>query len=295
MDTRIAVVIPCYNDGGTLFEALASVERQEDCELVVVNDGSDEPATHRVLTDLRRRGIRVVDRDNGGLSAARMTGTRATSARYVFPLDADDILEPGALSRLADALDDDPAAVAAWGDVEQFGRYTRRLRVQRTLDPWRVTYLTGIPGTVLYRRSALLAVGGWHLQEGYEDWDLWMSLAERGMQRRLCPWPVSPSPAPRAALVVSVGASTRRVLRRAASAPLGALRGTKRKSATVTRAWLGQARAPRHRGPADALGARQAQAVSARNRAGTCSLRGSPGPAGQGTGAGCERRRLSRR
>src|SRR5512132_1425979 len=37
-----------------------------------------------------------------------------------------------------------------------------------------------LPLSCLYRRSALIEVGGWQLQGGYEDWDLWMTFAERG-------------------------------------------------------------------------------------------------------------------
>jgi glycosyltransferase involved in cell wall biosynthesis len=178
---RIAVAIPCYNDGATLLEALGSLEEQEPCEVVVIDDGSDDRRTIEVLESLStEERVEIVHQVNSGLSAARMTGLRATSARYFFPLDADDLLLPGALRTLADALDANEDAVAAWGDVERFGDFVHHVRGQERLDAWRVTYLNGVPGTVMFRRAALLAVGGWQLREGYEDWDLWMSIAERG-------------------------------------------------------------------------------------------------------------------
>src|SRR5207248_2059881 len=114
---RIAVVVPCFDDGETLVEAVASLEGQEAHELVVVDDGSSEPRTLDVLAELERGGVRVVHRPNGGLSAARMSGVESTTAPYVLPLDADDALAPGSLATLADALDADPGAVMAWGDV----------------------------------------------------------------------------------------------------------------------------------------------------------------------------------
>jgi hypothetical protein len=55
--------------------------------------------------------------------------------------------------------------------------------VQRStpwLDPWQISYQNHLPLSSLYRRDALLAAGGWGLVNGYEDWDLWMALAERG-------------------------------------------------------------------------------------------------------------------
>src|ERR1043166_895150 len=108
---RVAVVVPCFDDGETLSTALASLAGQEEHELVVVDDGSTDPDTLTVLAELERNGVQVVRRPNGGLSAARMSGVEATSAPYVMPLDADDALAPGALRALADALDADERAV----------------------------------------------------------------------------------------------------------------------------------------------------------------------------------------
>src|SRR5436190_12269548 len=107
---RVAVVVPCFNDGATLRETLGSLRDQEAHELVVVDDGSDDPATLETLRALEDEGVRIVRRENGGLSAARMTGVEATAAPYVFPLDADDALAPGALAALADALEAVPQA-----------------------------------------------------------------------------------------------------------------------------------------------------------------------------------------
>jgi glycosyltransferase involved in cell wall biosynthesis len=177
---RVAVVVPCYDDGETLPETLASLDGQEPHELVVVDDGSTDPATLELFDRLGAQGVRVVHQDNAGLSAARMAGVRATSAPYVLPLDADDALGPGALALLADALDADPDAALAWGDIEVFGDLETRLRVAPDLDPWRITYLNDVPVATLVRRDALEAAGGWSMGSGYEDWDLWLALAEAG-------------------------------------------------------------------------------------------------------------------
>ena len=177
---RVAVVVPCFNDGETLPATLASLDGEEEHELVVVDDGSDDPATLAALSRLSEEGTQVVRRANGGLSAARMTGVEATTAPYVFPLDADDAVVPGALGALADALDATPDAALAWGDIEVWGEVATELAVARSLDPWLLTYLNDVPVASLLRRSALEAVGGWSMGSGYEDWDLWLALAEHG-------------------------------------------------------------------------------------------------------------------
>ena len=188
-DQRVAVVIPCYNDGETLAEAVESLAEQEPSELVVVDDGSTDASTVQTLDEIRRRGVTVVRQQNAGLAAARMRGVAETSARYVMPVDADDALVPGALARLADALDANPDAVVSWGDLELFGDVIGRVELPLGIDPWKITYVCDMPAQSLLRRSALLAVGGWQLEDGNEDWDLWMTFAERAWRGVYVPGP----------------------------------------------------------------------------------------------------------
>jgi glycosyltransferase involved in cell wall biosynthesis len=178
----VAVVIPCFNDGSTLEAAVASAQDQDvPAEIIVVDDGTTDSATIAVFERLELAGVRIIHQVNQGPAPARMTGVRATDADYVFALDADDRLAAGALRRLSGALDQHPEAAAAWGSVWSFGAVEHDGgRSRSSLDPWEVTYQNHLPLSCLYRRSALLETGGWRLPGGYEDWDLWMSFAERG-------------------------------------------------------------------------------------------------------------------
>jgi glycosyltransferase involved in cell wall biosynthesis len=188
---RIAVVIPCFDDGATLSEAIASAYRQDEpVELVVVDDGSTDPATLEVLGRLESNGVSVVRQANAGPGAARMAGLARTTAPYVLPLDADDVLLPHVLGELAAALDARPRAAAAWGWYERFGDESTLQRTARCLDAWQLTYMNDLPATALLRRDALDRVGGWGASRGYEDWDLWLSLAEDGWEGVGLPRPV---------------------------------------------------------------------------------------------------------
>lgn len=180
---RIAVVIPCFDDGATLTEAVESARRQDEpIELVVIDDGSTDPRTLEVLTELEADGVAVVCQPNRGPGAARMAGFQRTTAPYVLPLDADDVLLPDVLGELAAALDARPRAAAAWGWYQRFGDESTLQQTARCLDPWQLTYQNDLPATALLRRTALDGVGGWATSRGYEDWDLWLSLAEEGWE-----------------------------------------------------------------------------------------------------------------
>lgn len=178
---RVAIVLPCYNDGVFLTDALRSLAGEEECEIVVIDDGSTDPYTLEVLDTVAATGVRVVHQANTGLSGARMRGVAETQAAFIHTLDSDDMLAPGAVASLADALEANPSAAVAWGDYRTFGVLERHFPMAPVLDPWRITYVDEIPSNSMVRRTALQAVGGWELKRGCEDWDLWMKFAEKGM------------------------------------------------------------------------------------------------------------------
>jgi glycosyltransferase involved in cell wall biosynthesis len=181
---RISVIVPCHDDAGLVVEAVSSVRESEPVELVVVDDASEDDATQECLRQLEADGVSVLRQVvNTGVAGARMTGLAATSASFVFPLDADDLACPGVLSRMADALEADPGAAACVGDVVEFGDHELVRTTPRHLDPYRVAWTNEYPISALFRRTSIEAVGGWRrlgLHQGYDDWGLWMSLAERG-------------------------------------------------------------------------------------------------------------------
>jgi glycosyltransferase involved in cell wall biosynthesis len=179
----IAVVIPCHNDGATLEEAVASaLEQDVAAEIIVIDDGSTDPATHAALDRVAAASVRVLRQDNRGPGPARMAGLRATHAEFALPLDADDRLLPGALATLRAELQRNPRAVAAWGSARHFGSLDFVQRSLPTLDPWQLSYRNHLPLSALYRRDVVLRAGGWQLEGGYEDWDLWLTLAEAGFE-----------------------------------------------------------------------------------------------------------------
>jgi glycosyltransferase involved in cell wall biosynthesis len=119
---RISVLIPCYDDGATVTEAVDSIVEDEAVEIVLIDDGSSDPHTVAVINDLDSRGaVRLIRQANAGVAAALRAGTAVATAPYVFILNSDDLAEPRALAALADALDADPGADFAFGWIHFFG------------------------------------------------------------------------------------------------------------------------------------------------------------------------------
>jgi glycosyltransferase involved in cell wall biosynthesis len=179
-DARVAVIIPSHNDAELAREAVTSALAEPDVEVVLVDDGSTDPASLLELAELEGDGVRVLRQPNRGPGPARLAGAQATTAPLLFPLDADDTLQPGSLPALVDSLRHNPNAAFAWGDYEEFGDKHERYRAPRTFLPWSTTYLNLYSPAILIRREVLLAVGGWPPIR-YEDWGLLLALVEHGL------------------------------------------------------------------------------------------------------------------
>lgn len=179
---RVAVIIPCFRDGPLAEEAVASIKEEEPVELVVVDDHSTDPPTDDALARLEAGGVTVVRHEhNLGPAKARLSGMRASTAPYVFPLDSDDHAVPGALALMADVLEANPDAGVCFGDYLEFGDSEVIRAVPTELDPYRLAYTNEYPVSSMYRRTLLEEIGGWPTMLGYEDWHVWMTFAERGV------------------------------------------------------------------------------------------------------------------
>lgn len=102
MTSRIAVIVPCYNQGKYLSDALDSLLAQTfvDWECIVVDDGSTDNSAAVAKTYVAKDSrIRYVYQKNAGPSAARNKGVALTSAPLIFFLDGDDIILPELLKR----------------------------------------------------------------------------------------------------------------------------------------------------------------------------------------------------
>ena len=125
-EAAIGVVIPAYNAGPFLTEAIESVRAQtlSNWECIIVDDGSTDE-TPCLLKSFRDPRIHSVRQDNRGEQAARWRGFSMTQASKIVFLDADDRLLPETLTRFTGFLDDHPSVGVAYGErvlIDEKGR-----------------------------------------------------------------------------------------------------------------------------------------------------------------------------
>lgn len=100
---NISVIIPIYNVVSYLRQCLESIHLfgDERVEILLVNDGStDDSPTICDEYQSKYDNVRVINKQNGGLSDARNVGTNEANGRWIYYLDSDDWLVPGAIIKL---------------------------------------------------------------------------------------------------------------------------------------------------------------------------------------------------
>jgi len=209
---RVTAIVPVYNGAATIAEAIDSALAQSyrDLEVIVVNDGSTD-ATAEVLRRYEGR-IRVIDRQNGGIAAARNTGVAATQSEYLAFLDCDDIWAPAMVERTVAALDDNRDCVLAYTNcavIDSDGHDLRSALVGAgvdhapTLDEMLSRLWPIMPSAVIMRRSIFDACGGFSEEfrsYGFEDVIFWLRVREEGafhyLPECLVKWRFSLFPSP---------------------------------------------------------------------------------------------------
>jgi glycosyltransferase involved in cell wall biosynthesis len=187
---RVSIVIPCYNSGATVGQTVASARAQtwSELEIIVVDDGSTDPATVAVLDALE--DIRLLRQANAGLPAARNAGFAAATGRWVLPLDADDWLESDAVEALVGALQADPVAAFACCHLQLEGE--ARGVLPKSYNFFEQLFLNQLPYCILLPRALWEKVGGYDvsMRKGYEDWEFNIRLGAHGHFGTVLPRPL---------------------------------------------------------------------------------------------------------
>lgn len=196
MNENISVIIPCYNQGLFIDEAVESVLAQsfKDYEILIINDGSTEESTINKLSDYSKPKTRVISTENRGLSAARNLGVRESRGEFIQFLDADDIILSTKFEEQYSILKQRPEIDISFSDYSildidkktYIDNPTSGFNVNEPISEFLFRWERGwnIPiHCGLFRKNI------WHDQSPFneklrakEDWVMWCTLAVRNKQ-----------------------------------------------------------------------------------------------------------------
>jgi glycosyltransferase involved in cell wall biosynthesis len=187
-ERSVAVIVPCFQHGRFLPEAIQSLREQTllPQRVIVVDDASADPETSEVLDKLEQDPFVTVIRlaENSGPSIARNRALSEITESYVLPLDADDMLLTTTLEEMVDQLERAPESVGfIYPNVQHFGNrhdfyqppaYNLNMLLNNNY----------CAATSLFDRRVFMA-GIRYAEDivfGHEDWDLVLQMAERGIE-----------------------------------------------------------------------------------------------------------------
>lgn len=180
---RVSVVIPCFNAGRHLDEAVQSALAQTwpELEVVIVDDGSTDPETLHLLGSANWPRTRIFHQSNTGPAAARNLAIQNAEGDYILPLDADDTIDPSYAEKGVAVLDARPEVGCVYCKAMKFGAEDGPW----DLPPYRLQELVIdniIFVTALFRKADWRAIGGFdeRLRHGVEDYDFWVKMVASG-------------------------------------------------------------------------------------------------------------------
>jgi glycosyltransferase involved in cell wall biosynthesis len=187
--SRVSVVIPVFNYAQYLEDALESVRKQtvHDIDIIVIDDQSTDNSVAIARQWLKRyasafnRVALLQNRRNSQLGASRNVGVGFCDTELFFPLDPDNLLLPPCIEKCL-ALLDETGAAYVYPTIEVFGNRTEQMGLL-SYDPAYFQCGNYIDAMAMVRKAAWIAVGGYGALDppGYEDYDFWCKLAEKGM------------------------------------------------------------------------------------------------------------------
>jgi glycosyltransferase involved in cell wall biosynthesis len=183
---KVSVIIPVYNLAHKVERAVKSVLSQTTPpdEIVVVDDGSKDDPQAALNPYLDR--IKFFRQENQGVSAARNFGIEQSSGEFICCLDADDALSPNFLQLTKMKLEEDLLNGIAYSGMAVYSEQGRQISdLSGTWNPSlkKLAQQNFIPCANLFRKTAWQRAKGYkNINPSWEDYDLWLSILEKGFK-----------------------------------------------------------------------------------------------------------------
>lgn len=178
-----SIITPCYNHGKYLPDMLQSLKPISgiDYEIIIVNDGSTDKETNNILNNLKSNyseiKLTVISQENGGPAKARNTAIKASSGKYILPIDSDNWIDLEYIIQSKKILDENSNIGIVYAKPIFVGENIPDNRRWKTLDfsiealcEWNF-----IDNCAVFRKEVWEKNNGFDTNTAWEDWDFWLS------------------------------------------------------------------------------------------------------------------------
>jgi len=188
----VSVIVPAYNRANTIHLTLDTITSQTGWpfEVIVIDDGSSDGTA--AVACRHAPTARVVVQENQRRSAARNNGARIARGEFLYFFDSDDLMECGAIARLAQCLHEDPGLAVAYGEALVFHDDPVKASPRRPFFAGEGDLLQRqlnepflIPDMAMVRRHWFEKVGGMTTRlDAAEDYHFFLKLSASGARYR---------------------------------------------------------------------------------------------------------------
>tara|TARA_B110000003_G_scaffold269328_1_gene300205 strand:- start:1621 stop:3660 length:2040 start_codon:yes stop_codon:yes gene_type:complete len=179
---KITVIIPCYNSGNFLVRSVESILNQtfQSYEILIINDGSTDEITLQILKRYKNtKKIRIINKKNSGLSAARNSGIENSNTPYILMLDADDWLRLDALKTFYNFLNKNKKIYYVYSNISLADE--KKGILKKNYNFFEQLFTNQIPYCMLFRKEVFDNNFRYDekMKKGFEDWDLNIRLGSK--------------------------------------------------------------------------------------------------------------------
>lgn len=181
---KVSIIVPCYNQSQYLAEALQSIldQTHTNWECIIVNDGSpDDTATIASTWTIKDSRFKYLEKENGGLSAARNSGITMADGEFILPLDADDRINSKYLELAIQEFERDPNLKLVYCKAEKFGDESGVWDLP-DFSLYNLSQNNLIFCSAMFKTKEWKVIGGYDVKMiyGWEDWEFWISMLKNG-------------------------------------------------------------------------------------------------------------------
>lgn len=192
VSSHITVIIPCYNDGAYIQQAVDSVVKQtlKADKIILVDDGSKEE-TIQVLHQLQVENLEIIYQTNQGVSIARNNAIKKATTDFIVTLDADDFMAPTFLEKTKQVLLSQSEVGIVSSYRLNFNEATGKKEVIQPTGGKVSNFLLKNNGNsnAMFRKVCWEQVGGFdeNMKAGYEDWEFWLAILKKNWTMEIVP------------------------------------------------------------------------------------------------------------